>query len=319
MTDVIAITGPICIAILIGFAATRAGLFTRADMRILGTFVFHVAMPALLFNALSQRPLGEIFNRGYLLAYLAGSLAVLAAGYLGGRRIGRFGPAESSVYAMGMMCPNSGFIGYPILLITMGPVAGVVLALNMVVENLVLIPLLLALAGRERGGASHWLHEVGRAIAGLRLNPLIIAIAAGAVVSALGLRLPAPVARVVDLFALSSSAVSLFAIGGLLVGLPLRGLAGRVLPIVAGKLVLHPLAVFAASAALPLLGAQALEPSLRWALVLSAAVPMMGIYPVLAQRYGHEDVGAAAMLLATMASFVTLSVLLWLRATVGGP
>ena len=139
MGDVLAVTGPIYIVVLLGWLATRGGLFARADMRVFGKYVINISLPALLFNALSQRPLGEIFNRSYLLAYLAGSLAVLAAGYLGGRRIGRFGPAESSVYAMGMMCPNSGFIGYPILLITMGPVAGVVLALNMVVENLVLI------------------------------------------------------------------------------------------------------------------------------------------------------------------------------------
>ena len=62
--------------------------------------------------------------------------------------------------------------------------------------------------------------------------------------------------------------------------------------------------------ALPHLGLPALEPSLRWAAVISAAVPMMGIYPILAQAYGQEDVGAGAMLVTTVASFFTLSGLL---------
>jgi hypothetical protein len=314
MQDVIAITGPIGIAILIGFATTRAGLFERADMRVLGTFVFNLALPALLFNALSQRRLGEILNGSYLLAYLAGSLAVLGIGYFACRRGGRLGPTASAMCAMGMTCANSGFVGYPILLLTIAPVAGVVLALNMIVENLVLIPLLLALAERGKGGSAHWLQEAGKSIARLAANPLILAMAAGIAVSAVGWRLPAPVARVVDLFALSSSAVSLFAIGGMLVGLPLRGTGATVVAIAAGKLLLHPFAVLLAVHALPYLGAPALEPSLRWAAVLSAAVPMMGIYPIIAQRYGQEDVGAAAMLVTTVASFVTLSALLWMMA-----
>jgi len=130
--------------------------------------------------------------------------------------------------------------------------------------------------------------------------------------SALGWRLPAPVARVVDLFALSSSAVSLFAIGGMLVGLPLRGVGGDVGAIAAGKLLLHPLAVLLAIQALPHVGLPALDASLQRAAVLSAAVPMMGIYPILAQAYGQEEVGAAAMMVTTVASFFTLSALLWM-------
>lgn len=317
MSNVLAITGPICIAILIGFAATRAGLFARADMRVLGDFVFHLALPALLFNALSQRPLGEILNASYLLAYLAGSLVVLGGGYLACRRAGGMGATVASVCAMGMTCANSGFVGYPILLLTLAPVAGVVLALNMIVENLVVIPLLLALAERGKGAAGHWREEARRGVVRLVTNPLILAIVAGVAVSALGWRLPAPAARVVDLFALSSSAVSLFAIGGMLVGLPLRGVGGAVAAIAAGKLLLHPLAVLLAVLALPYLGLPALDPSLRWAAVLSAAVPMMGIYPIIAQRYGQEDIGAGAMLVTTVASFFTLSGLLWTLTSAG--
>jgi hypothetical protein len=214
--------------------------------------------------------------------------------------------------AMGMSCANSGFVGYPILLLTIAPVAGVVLALNMMVENLVLIPLLLALAERGKGAPGHWLQQAAKSIARLAANPLIVAIVAGIAVSAMEWRLPAPVARVVDLFALSSSAVSLFAIGGMLVGLPSRHMGTVVVAIAAGKLLLHPLAVLLAVHAVPYLGLPALDPSLRWAVVLSAAMPMIGIYPIIAQRYGQEDVGAAAMLVTTAASFFTLSALLWM-------
>jgi malonate transporter len=65
-------------------------------------------------------------------------------------------------------------------------------------------------------------------------------------------------------------------------------------------------------ALLPLLGLPALDPALAMAGVLMAAMPMLSIYPILAQAYGEEDLSATVLLLATIASFFTLSALLWL-------
>lgn len=125
-------------------------------------------------------------------------------------------------------------------------------------------------------------------------------------------QLPEPVLRAVNLFAVSSAGLSLFVIGGTLVGLPLGGMGQQIMPMVLGKLVLHPLAVFAAVMALPLVGFPAREPSLRLAAVLLAAMPMMSIYPILAQSHGKENLGAAALLVTTVVSFFSLSGLIWL-------
>jgi len=72
--------------------------------------------------------------------------------------------------------------------------------------------------------------------------------------------------------------------------------------------------VFAAVQALPLLGFPPLSLPLQQAAVLMAAMPMMGIYPVLALQYGLQGLAAAAMLLATAVSFVTINLLLWVFA-----
>jgi hypothetical protein len=87
MLDILAITGPIYITIALGFATTRLGLFSKSDMRVLGQFVINLALPALLFNALAQRSLGEILNGRYLLVYAAGSLLALGLGWLWARRV----------------------------------------------------------------------------------------------------------------------------------------------------------------------------------------------------------------------------------------
>jgi predicted permease len=146
----------------------------------------------------------------------------------------------------------------------------------------------------------------------LATNPMIIGLVAGLLVSLSGLKLPEPVSRTVTLFAASSSAISLFVIGGTLVGLPMQGMARRVAPIVIGKLILHPLAVALAIFLLPRLGLAPLDPALRTAAVVMAAMPMLSIYATLAQAYGQEDFCAAALLVTTAASFLSLSGLLWM-------
>jgi hypothetical protein len=74
MASVLAITGPIYLVIAVGYLATRAGLFARADMRVFGKYVVYLALPPLLFHALSQRSVGEVLNPVFVAAYAGGSL-----------------------------------------------------------------------------------------------------------------------------------------------------------------------------------------------------------------------------------------------------
>lgn len=312
MRDILTITGPIYLSIALGYLATRYGVFDKADMRTLGKFVVNIALPALVFNAISQRKPAELLHLDYFLAYGLGSLAALGLGWVWYRRIRGAPATPSAVAAMGMSCSNSGFVGYPIVLLTFAPVAGLVLALNMVIENVFIIPLLLALAERGRGNAVGWSAVLLGALARLVRNPLLLAVFAALAFSLLDIRLPAAVGRTVELFALASTALSLFVIGGALVGLPFKGIAPQVLPIAFGKLVLHPSAVLLVALSLPVLGMPAMEPTLFQAAILMAAMPMMGIYPVLSLAYGLEARSAAALLLTTVSSFFSINLLLWM-------
>ena len=312
MLEILAITGPIYITIVLGFLTTRLGLFSPADMRVLGKFVINLALPALLFNALAQRPIGEILNGPYLLVYALGSLLTLGLGFWWARRAVHQDGTTSAYYAMGMSCSNSGFVGYPIALLTLGPVAGVMLGLNMIVENLLMIPLLLALAERGEGHGGAWHRVLRQALGKLLRNPLVIGLLAGFVVSLMGWKLPPALARTVTLFAQASGALSLFVIGGALVGLKIQGMRRQVAQIAFGKLLVHPLAVAGVLLLLEAAGLVEMEPALRIGVVLMAAMPMMGIYTILAQKHGREGLAAAALLGTTAASFVTISLLLWI-------
>ena len=312
MLDILAITGPIYLCIALGWLATRAGLFARGDMRVLGQFVLYVSLPALLFDAVAKRPIGDILEWRYMAVYAVGGLATIAVGLAWTRRVARQAPLASVIQTMGMSCPNSGFVGYPInLLLLGGPSAALMLGMNMLVENLLLIPLLLALADAAGGGRG-WRAVLRGAAAGLWRNPLVLGLVAGLLASLIGLKLPDAIERTVGLLAQASAALSLFVIGGALVGLRLHGLGRHVARIVVGKLIAHPLLTLGALALLGALGLPLQDPALRTGLILTTACPMFGIYPLLAGRLGDEGLPAAALLGTTVASFFSISALLWL-------
>lgn len=81
MLDILSITGPIYLIIALGYGVTRWGLFAKADMRVFGKFVMHLALPAMLFSSLSQRPVREVLNLQYLGAYALACGLVLLLGF----------------------------------------------------------------------------------------------------------------------------------------------------------------------------------------------------------------------------------------------
>jgi hypothetical protein len=314
MLRTLAITGPIYLVIALGFLAVRFEVFSKPDMRVLGTFVVKFALPALVFTALSQRPVEEILNGRYVLDYALGSLAVMLAAFAWGWWQQGKSFTLSAMCGLGMSSSNSGYIGYPIAVqaVGQGP-AAVALAMCMLVENLLMIPLTLVMAdsGNDRGGK--WSRILLRSLAQLARNPIILAIVGGFGVALTGIPISGPLARTINMLALSSTAVSLFVIGGTLVGLQVKGMRRDVSAIALGKLLLHPLAVGLMVWLVP-----PTDEALRAAAVVFAGIPMLSIYPILAQKYGYESFCAAALLLATVLSFVTTSVILWLLGSVLG-
>ena len=312
MIDILAITFPIYAAILIGYAIVARGWFSAADMRTLGKYVLNIALPALLFKAVASRDLAEIFHLGYLTVFLLGGLAAIAVAFCW-FTFAASDPARRAVATLGSSCPNSGFIGYPVMLLVFPDLAGIVLALNFLVENVVLIPICLILMDMSKDGDhGSILKRIANILWGVAKRPMVIGLALGIVVSVSGVSLPSPAMRLFEMLAASAAALSLIVIGGSLFGLPAKGNRALATQIAVGKLVVHPALVALVVVALPMLG-MTLSPELAVAAILSAAMPMFGIYAVLAQERGLEGLASLAMLIATSAAFVTLSLLLlWL-------
>ena len=313
MSQILAITFPIYAAITIGYLIVAKGLFSASDMRVLGKYVLNIALPALLFNAVASRDIAEVFHPGYMLVFLSGGLATIALAWVWFTLTGT-DKARRAVAIMGSACPNSGFIGYPVMLLTFPDIAGVILALNMLVENFILIPVCLILMDLAKTGPARSVpRTIAKAFIGVLKRPMVIGLMLGLVVSLAQIPVPDVAARLFVMLAASASALSLIVVGGSMVGLKMMGNHWRALQVAFAKLLLHPALVALAAAALPLLGLAVLSPDFYVAVILSAAMPMFGIYTVLAQELGLEGAASIAMLVATSLAFFTLSLLLiWL-------
>ena len=88
--------------------------------------------------------------------------------------------------------PELGFVGYPVMLLAFPDQAGLVLALNTTVENLLIIPLSLVLFElvETRCPAGPFGRKVAKALAGVLARPYMIGLLAGLAWSLAGLPLP---------------------------------------------------------------------------------------------------------------------------------
>jgi predicted permease len=303
------ILAPVFALIACGFAAGRMKLFDEAAFRAIGRFVMLFALPATIFNAIAARPFRDIFEPRYLAIYGAASLASFALAYAFFLWARPRPASERAILGLGAAAANTGFIGYPVALQALGPVAGAAAGLTFLIENLIVIPLALILAEHGAAGGASFMRALGDAARRVASLPLIWAVAAGFAFSSLGLELPELAQRPIALLAGASAPAALFFVGGVLSALDARTFGEAPVALVACKLLAHPLAVWVLLQAWPLA-----NPTLGSAALIFAAAPVVTIYPLLGQKFGLERENSVFLMLSTLAAALTLPAALWLLA-----
>jgi predicted permease len=308
--QLLSLTVPIFLLIGLGAVSVRAGFFPEKQIEGLAGFVLHLALPALVLGALAKQDLGRTFDWHYIAAYGSGSLFAFCTLF----SILRFGLkrslASAAIGSMGGSASNTGFIGYPVTFLAFGPVALVAMPLNMMVENILIIPLALALAESGSQGGASFGQTLATTARRLLRTPLILAILLGVFLSFLGIPIPGVIATALDMLAKASAPCALFVIGGTVATLRISGrasggasgMAAEVGLIAACKLLLHPLAV---AVAFFLIGGAA--PEMQRIGIVLASVSMITVYPIFGARYGVGGVSSAALVVATALGFFTIT------------
>ncbi|ADL46260.1 AEC family transporter [Micromonospora aurantiaca (nom. illeg.)] len=296
---------PIWILTAVGYAACRWGLLGEAAASVLGRFVFHLAMPAALFLALSRMPLSGFAGRS-LLAFAVSTVAVIGFGWAGASRLFGRGPGERPIWGMAAGYVNSANLGIPIATQVLGDVS--FLAVVVLLQVLVVAPVILVALDRRSDPAGR---IRVRRIASLPVrNPVILASLLGVACSATGLRLPSAAAAPLTLLAGAAVPAALVALGASLHRTaPSRAEpaepagAAELAAVSALKLVAQPVVAYAAGLALHLSAPQLL------AVVVCAGLPTAQNTFIFAQEYGvGEAVANRAVVVTTTLSLATLAV-----------
>lgn len=318
MLEVLSATVPIFLVVGVGFLCTRFGLFQREDMAILNRFVVKIALPLLVFVNVFGRSFTEIFNPTYLLTYAVASMAMFAIAHAWATAR-KAPPTRAPYLGMAMGGTNNGFIGMAIFLIALPEVAGIAVGMDMIVDNVLIIPLTLFLAEKaaHAGGGGSALQTLGKSLRSVITQPMVIAIIVALALNAVGVQVPQVLNRSVTLLAQASSGVALFAIGGLLVGMKLGGMLADVIFSVSGKLLVMPALAWGVLLGLEAIGLPPMANELKAAAIITAALPTFSILPAFASRHGEEDWSTASTMGGTVVSFLTISAWMTLLTVVG--
>jgi predicted permease len=300
-------SSPIFALVALGFAAARLRLVTEAGFAAFARYAFDLALPALLVSLLARQPLAQAFDRRFFTALLgAGLLVFVATGALTAL-LGRPELRVIGVHAQAATTGNLGFLGVPLLLAVLGERAAGPLAMAVLAEVGMLMPLGIILMSirRDRSGApGSLLRELATATL---LNPIVLGVCAGAAVSLTGTRLPSPVDRFLSFLGGSAGPTALFALGGSLASRQLGRHWQAVAGVAAAKVLVYPAVAWA------FLRLAGLPPAWVAAGVLVAALPTAANVFVFAQRFDAvPERISAVILLSTVVGAVTFPLAAWL-------
>ena len=307
MSALLEVVAPVFLVILAGAGAARAALLPETAIDALARFAQSVAIPCLLFRAVSTIDLGASFDPALLLSFYAPAILCFALGALGARAL--FRRDMEDAIAIGFCClfSNSVLLGLPITERAFGPDAlgpnYAIVALHApVCYALGIGAMEVARAGLGAGA----MRRIARRSFG---NALILGIGAGLLVNATGLAVPAVIGEAADLLGRAGLPTALFALGGVLARYRPAGDL-RVAGMVAGlSLLVHPALTWASG-----LAANLAEGPFRSAVVTASMAPGVNAY-LFAALYGRATrVAAASVLICTILSVITASAWLSLLA-----
>ena len=302
-------TMPVFLMMVVGYGLRRGGLVSDELASLSNSFVFRVALPALLFHDLATMDIGEVWDGGFVAFCALATLASIAISYvvaLAFRGADWRGEAVQAQFRSATTFLGVAFVqniygnagAAPLMIIGAAPIYNVV--------SVIILELM-------RPGQGRVTRELLRkSLRQIATNPLILAILAGAAWSALRLPLPGIVDATIGQVGGLATPLGLIALGASFDAR--RALAMRVPTLVCTLMKLVGMAaVFVPCAvALGYTGQK-----------LVAALMMLGLPTtvsafVMARGMGHDGtLTSSVVMLSTLLSSVTLTAWLWLLRSLG--
>lgn len=294
---------PIFIVILLGWAARRRGFLRPEFLGPANQLVYHLAIPAMIFRAVSGTTLARRFDLQVLAITLGAALAAFVLAWFGSRFLG-MRRNRRGTFIQNAFHGNLGYVGLAVAYYYLGreglAAAGIVAGFLIILQNLLAVAVLQAYAGQtadRRRGSVLW------KIAG---NPIIIATVLAIAVSALAIPVPVFLGRGLDILGGMALPMALLIIGSSLSFELIRKNRIQVFAAVLVKLGLLPAIGYAAFRLTGMATAGYLP-----ALILLASPTATVTYVMAREMQGDADFAVAAISASTLLSAATFA--FWLK------
>jgi predicted permease len=296
---------PIFGLILTGYLCGRFGGFDRSATDHLNRFAVYLALPALMFLAMSKITPEQVRQFGFVLTFAGGIAVTFALGFGVSRLRGR-GIANASIEGLDAGYSNVGFMGIPLCLLVFGPASMPAAIIATLFTGCVLFLFAIVLIEIDLQKDVSFAGTAGKILLSLIRNPLLVAPCAGLLVGLTGIALPAPIASFASLLGAAASPCALVCIGLFLA-------QERVVSSDAASIgVLVGLKLFVQPGITALFGFYVFDMPALWAhsAVLLSALPIGSGPFTIAKLYGLEaGVTSGAILISHLFSVATVSLL----------
>lgn len=305
MSAVVNVVLPVFALILLGFVCRRTGRMGPTGASELNRFVVWLGLPALLFSVVARSTWSELWQPGFITAFVVGCLGVFAF-TLGYRLLQKQPLVDASLDALGASYANTGYIGIPLCMLVLGDEALQPAMVASIVVVCVLFAIALACVETGLHAGQGFGRTLAKVAAALLRNPLVVAPLLGGLWAASGATLPVALATLLKLLGAAAAPCALVSLGLFLAQPQPGGRVTGVWPLVGLKLIAQPLIT-------GYLAFQVFDLPPLWAysaLLLSALPTGTGPY-MLAEFYGREGSRVSRVVLySTLGSLVTLSICL---------
>ena len=203
---------PIFALILTGFICGHFSVFDRTATDNLNRFAVYLALPSLMFVAMSKITPDQVRQLGFVGAFCAGFSITFAVAFAISRARGRR-VANASIEGLDAGYSNVGFMGIPMCLLVFGPESAPasIIATLFTACILFLFAVVVVEIDLQKGN-SFW--STGAKVAGsLLTSPLLIAPIAGLCIGLSGLKVPTPFESFTTLLGGAASPAALVCIG----------------------------------------------------------------------------------------------------------
>jgi len=287
-----------------GLFSRKTGVLQSGDERVLSSYVYYFALPALLFINLAE----TTFTRETLQFMLAGVIPVLIVipFYWIIRVIWRFSQDTLYLLILSTIFGSTAFFGIPFIMFAFPTDQGEHLAILSVV-SISPVSITIAITTLELyklGKTTIW-KGLNQVLKKLSTNPLILSILSGIVITFIGTQLPSPLSKSLHMLGSTTTIIAIFMLGVFLYGRRYTNIT-KALTLSLLRIIILPVVALLITKMFNLPNIE------RAILVLMHSVPVAISMIILSERYGFfKDIIASLILISSIGAAVYLNVWLW--------